>query len=158
MGFAYAPVAVTTHGSHWLWSWALAEVKGNPHPKAAFEFMTWATSPNYLKLAGKTFGWENVPPGTRYSIYKDPNYLKAAPFAKITLNSINTATPDDPTLKPVPYTGVQFVEIPQFQTLGQEVSEEVSAAIAGKVSVKHVLNEAQKQAASMVNAQNTKGY
>ena len=51
--------------------------------------MTWATSPQYLKLAGKTSGWANVPPGTRYSIYHDSQYLKAAPFAPITLKSID---------------------------------------------------------------------
>ncbi len=158
VGFAYAPVAKTPNGSHWLWSWALAMVKNSKHPHAAFTFMTWATSPQYLKLAGKTFGWANVPPGTRYSIYSDPQYVQAAPFAPITLKSIETATPNHPTLKPVPYTGVQFVEIPQFSTLGDQVSQDVSSAIAGKESVQSALNQAQQQASSLVNAQNTKGY
>ncbi len=158
VGFAYAPVAKTSHGSHWLWSWALAMVKNSPHPNAAFKFMTWATSPQYLTLAGKTFGWANVPPGTRYSIYSNPHYQKAAPFAHITLKSIDTATPDSPTLKPVPYTGVQFVEIPQFSTLGDQVSQDVSSAIAGRISVKSALQQAQQQAKTLVNAQNTKGF
>ena len=158
VGFAYAPVDKTVNGSHWLWSWALAMVKDSRHKTAAFKFMTWATSPQYLKLAGKTFGWANVPPGTRYSIYHDPRYLKAAPFAPITLNLIDQATPTKPTLKPVPYTGVQFVEIPQFETVGQEVSQDVSSAIAGNISVKAALQQAQSQAAAAVNASNTKGY
>lgn len=154
VGFAYAPVDKTVNGSRWLWSWALAIVKDSRHKAAAFKFLTWATSPQYLTLVGKTFGWANVPPGTRYSIYQNPNYLKAAPFAPITLHSIDTATPDHPTLKPVPYTGVQFVEIPQFETVGQEVSQ----AIAGQISVRQALSEANSQVASQVNAQNVAGY
>lgn len=158
VGFAYAPTVKTTNGSHWLWSWALGMVKDSQHKTAAFKFLTWATSPNYLKLAGKTFGWANVPPGTRYSIYKNPNYQKAAPFAAITLKSIETATPNRPTLKPVPYTGVQFVEIPQFSAVGQEVSQDISSAIAGQTTVKAALRLANRQVASQVNANNTKGY
>lgn len=158
VGFAYAPVDVTSNGSHWLWSWALAVVKDSRHPHTAFKFLTWATSPQYLKLAGKTFGWANVPPGTRYSIYQDPQYLKAAPFAPLTLKLISTATPDDPTNHPVPYTGTEFVEIPQFETLGDEVSQDISSAIAGTTTVKKALATAQQQAAQLVNAQNTKGY
>ncbi len=158
VGFAYAPVSATQNGSHWLWSWALAMVKDSHHKSAAFQWMTWATSPQYLVLAGKTFGWQNVPPGTRYSIYKNPKYLAAAPFANITLNSISTATPNDPTLKTVPYTGVQFVEIPQFETVGQEVSQDISAAIAGQISVKGALTEANSQVASQVNATKVAGF
>lgn len=158
VGFAYAPTDVTNNGSHWLWSWTLAMVKNSRHKSAAFQWMTWATSPQYLVLAGKTFGWQNVPPGTRYSIYHNPQYLKAAPFAKITLNSINTATPNTPTLKPVPYTGIQFIEIPQFESVGQEVSQDISAAIAGQTSVKSALKQADSQLKSQVNASNVAGF
>ena len=35
----------------------------------------------------------SVPPGTRTSLYENPDYLKAAPFAQLTLNSINSADP-----------------------------------------------------------------
>ncbi len=36
----------------------------------------------------------------------------------MTLDSINAADPTKPTVKPVPYTGVPFVAIPEFQGLG----------------------------------------
>ena len=49
---------------------------------------------------------------------QNPEYQKAAPFAKMTLDSINSADPTQPTVKPVPYVGVQFVAIPEFQGLG----------------------------------------
>ncbi len=62
-------------------------------------------------------GWANVPPGTRTSLYENPEYQAAAPFAKMTLDSINAADPTKPTVKPVPYVGVQFVAIPEFAGL-----------------------------------------
>src|SRR6266699_2855847 len=121
VGYAYAPTAVTPNGSHWLWAWSLGIVNSSHNKDAAFQFLTWATSPQYLTLAGKTFGWANVPPGTRTSIYQNPQYQAAAPFAQVTLDSINTATPDTPTLNPVPYHGVQYVGIPQFESAGQQI-------------------------------------
>ncbi|PYV90248.1 MAG: sugar ABC transporter substrate-binding protein, partial [Acidobacteria bacterium] len=111
VGYAYAPTKATENGSRWLWAWSLGLVKSSRNQDAAFQFLTWATSPGYLTLAGKTFGWAQVPPGTRASIYQNADYQKAAPFAKVTLDSINTATPDKPTLDSVPYHGVQYVGI-----------------------------------------------
>ncbi len=85
---------------------------------AAQKFISWATDKHYLDLVASKLGWASVPPGTRTSLYKNPDYLKAAPFAEMTLDSINSADPTHPTVKPVPYTGVQFVAIPEFQGIG----------------------------------------
>ncbi len=158
VGYVYAPTAVTTNGSHWLWAWSLGIVNSSHNKDAAFQFLTWATSPQYLTLAGKTFGWANVPPGTRASIYQNPDYQKAAPFAQVTLDSINTATPDHPTLNPVPYHGVQYVGIPQFEAVGEQVSTLISAAVAGKLTVSQALQQADQLLASQVNKDNTAGY
>jgi sorbitol/mannitol transport system substrate-binding protein len=158
VGYAYAPTEVTVNGSHWLWAWALGLVSSSHNKDAAFQFITWATSPQYLTLAGQTFGWANVPPGTRASIYQNPQYQQAAPFAQVTLDSINTATPDTPTLNPVPYHGVQYVEIPQFQSVGQSISELMSAVIAGKLTVGQALQQSDQLLASQVNASNASGY
>ena len=158
VGYAYAPTEMTVNGSHWLWAWALGLVSSSHNKDAAFQFITWATSPQYLTLAGQTFGWANVPPGTRTSIYQNPDYQKAAPFAQVTLDSINTATPDTPTLNPVPYHGVQYVEIPQFQSVGQSISELMSAVIAGKLTVSQALQQSNQLLASQVNASNAAGY
>ena len=43
----------------------------------------------------------------------------------------------------MPYTGVQFLDIPEFQDLGTNVSEQMSAAIAGQKSVSSVLSQSQ---------------
>ncbi len=158
IGYAYAPTAVTPNGSRWLWAWSLAIVNSSRNKDAAFQFLTWATSSQYLTLAGKTFGWASVPPGTRASIYQNPDYQKGAPFAAVTLASINTATPDHPTLNPVPYHGVQYVGIPQFESVGQQVSDLISAVVAKKMTVSQALQQADQILASQVNKDNASGY
>ena len=87
-----------------------------------------------------------MPPGTRTSLYKNPEYLKAAPFAQMTLDSIDTADPTHPTVKPVPYVGVQFVAIPEFQGLATSVGQIFSAALSGDTSIDAALASAQKLA------------
>lgn len=141
--FAKAPVAVTPNGAHWLWSWALAIPKSSKKVEAAKTFIAWATSKEYIELVGRTQGWVSAPPGTRYSTYNNPNYQRAAPFAKVVLDSINTADPTKPTLKPVPYTGVQFVGIPEFQAIGTQVGQFIAGIVAGRTSLDNGLAQAQ---------------
>ena len=38
-------------------------------------------------------------------------------------------------MNPVPYVGVQYVDIPQFETLGLTVGQQIAGAIAGTESV-----------------------
>ena len=85
-----------------------------------------------------------MPPGSRFSSYQIPQYKKlSAVYGPLTLQSINATNSAHPTVKPVPYTGVQFLDIPEFQDLGTNVSEQLSAAIAGQQSVASTLSQAQ---------------
>ena len=144
IGFAMAPHGVVEKGYHWLWSWAYAIPQTSKHQAEALQFLTWATSKDYINLVGTTSGWQTVPPGTRASTYANPDYQKAAAaFASITLKSIQTADPTDATRDKVPYTGVQFVGIPEFQGFGTDVSQQISAAIAGQISVDDALAKSQ---------------
>jgi sorbitol/mannitol transport system substrate-binding protein len=146
IGFAYAPTAVTPRGSHWLWAWSLTVEGSSKKKDAAFKFITWATSKDYIKLVAGKKGWGGVPPGTRVSTYSNPNYKKAAgAFEKIVLNSMRTADPTKQTLQPVPYVGVQFVGIPEFQHIGTLVTQNLAGAVAGKTSVDSALNISQQQ-------------
>ena len=61
----------------------------------------------------------------------------------MTLDSILAADPSNPTVKPVPYVGIQFVAIPEFAGIATEVSQEFSAAYAGQQSVTDALAKAQ---------------
>jgi sorbitol/mannitol transport system substrate-binding protein len=143
VGFALAPDNGLGKRGNWLWAWSLAVPAGSQKTEAAQKFVAWATSKDYLKLVAEKEGWANVPPGTRTSLYANPDYQKAAPFAKMTLDSINSADPTKPTVKPVPYVGVQFVAIPEFQGLGTQVGQLFSAALSGDTSVDQALQSAQ---------------
>jgi polyol transport system substrate-binding protein len=146
IGFAFAPTKVTPLGSHWLWVWSLAMEASSKNKDAAFKFLTWATSKAYLKLVAGKNGWGAVPPGTRTSTYKNPNYQKAAgAFANIVLNSMLTADPTHSTLQKVPYVGVQFVGIPEFQNIGTLVTQNLAGAVAGSTSVDSALKLSQTQ-------------
>jgi sorbitol/mannitol transport system substrate-binding protein len=143
LGFAPAPVEMTKN-SGWLWSWALAIESASKHKSAAWTYISWATSKQYIKYAGQQLGWASVPPGSRYSTYANPNYRKAAhDFASATLNEINTVNVKQPGLQPQPYAGVQYVGIPEFEDLGTRVSQEITAAISGQETVAQALSKAQ---------------
>jgi polyol transport system substrate-binding protein len=146
VAFAPAPIQATPNGAQWLWSWALGIPASSKHPKEAKTFIQWATSKEYVQLVAKSEGWPAVPPGTRQSTYDQPEYKKAAPFAELTLKAILAADPTHPTAKPVPYTGVQYVAIPEFQSLGTQVGQSIAAALVGKVSVDQALTTAQSTA------------
>ena len=148
VGYALAPDNGLGKRGNWLWAWSLAIPAGTQKAEAAEKFVAWATSKDYLKLVADKEGWANVPPGTRTSLYENAEYQKAAPFAKMTLDSINSADPTHPTVKPVPYVGVQFVAIPEFQGLGTTVGQLFSAALAGQMSVDDALKQAQDAATS----------
>ncbi|WP_322105948.1 sugar ABC transporter substrate-binding protein [Paraburkholderia sp. J41] len=139
IGFAAAPTAVTPNGAHWLWSWALAVPKSSKSQDAAKKFIEWATSKQYIEAVAKDEGWASVPSGTRVSTYQRPEYKQAAPFSDFVLKAITTADPNHPTAKPVPYTGVQFVGIPEFQSFGTVVGQSISGAVAGQMSVDQAL-------------------
>jgi sorbitol/mannitol transport system substrate-binding protein len=142
---AYAPAPVVkTANSGWLWTWALAIEAASKHKDAAWTYMSWATSKQYIDYAGQKLGWASVPPGSRYSTYSNPDYQKAAAsFAKATLDEINGVNVAQPGVNPQPYVGVQYIGIPEFQDLGTRVSQEITAAIAGKQSVDSALSKSQ---------------
>ena len=146
IGYALAPTDVLKGDTGWLWSWALGIESASKNKEAAFKFITWATNEKYLEMVGKQIGWAQVPPGTRYSLYKNPNYVAAAPFAKMVLQQIEGARYDNPTVQSVPYKGVQYISIPEFQSLGTQVAQTLAAYLAGKQSLDNALASAQSDA------------
>ena len=146
VAFVLAPDAGLGKRANWLWAWALAIPASSDAPDAAKTFLAWATGPQYDDLVAASEGIANVPPGTRTSLYQNAEYLAAAPFAQMTIDSINAADPTKPTVDPVPYTGVQFVAIPEFQGLGTAVGQIFADALAGNKTVDEALAEAQTTA------------
>ncbi|MEU0810592.1 sugar ABC transporter substrate-binding protein [Streptomyces sp. NPDC005970] len=150
LGFAMAPVN-KTDASGWLWSWGLGITSSSKHKDAAWKFISWATSKEYIKLAGAKAGWDSIPPGSRTSTYALPEYQKAASsYAGLTLQSINAANPQQPTVQKVPYTGVQYVQIPEFTDIGDYVSQQVAGAISGGQTVAQALKKSQAYTENVV--------
>jgi sorbitol/mannitol transport system substrate-binding protein len=152
-GFALAPV-VKTKASGWLWSWALAIPKSSPDPTDAWKYIAWATGPQYIKAAGtKTKGgWAAIPPGTRYSTYKIPQYQAAAKaFANTTLAAMQAAPINNPgTTKRPGLPGVQYVGIPQFQDVGNRCTQLFSSVIAGSMKDTAALSQCQQIASKAI--------
>ena len=155
-GFAKAPIAKVPNGAAWVWSWGLAIPATSQHIESAKRFVEWATSRDYIAKVGKRFGWLRIPPGSRASTYEIPEYLQAAPFAPLVREAILNADYSKPSVLPVPYVGIQYVGIPEFQALGTEVGQEISAALAGHTSVEQALAASQAEAERAVKGRTAK--
>ncbi len=157
VGYVRAPIEKTAD-SGWLWSWNLGINAESDNPDAAWEFVKWATSKEYLKLVGSTLGWARVPPGTRLSTYEIPEYKAAGgTFAPLTAEIMNEVDPKKPGVNPQPWTGIQYVSIPEFQDVGNQVSQEIVDAIAGRQSVDQALEAGQRIAQRAGDLQKKEG-
>jgi len=145
-GFAKAPIAKVPNGAAYVWSWAFAIPTSSKHAAVAKQFIKWATSRQYIATVSKRFGWLRVPSGSRKSTYEIPAYLEVAPFAPLVREAILSADYTNPSALPVPYVGIQYVDIPEFQAMGTEVGQEISAALAGRATVQQALALAQAEA------------
>ena len=147
VGFAKFPnkEGVDNHGN-WLWAWSLAIPASSDAQDAAKKFVAWATSKDYTAIVAEKEGWRAAPPGTRTSLYESADYQSEAPFAAMTLTAINAANTTKSSVQDIPYSGGQFVAIPEFQGIGTAVGQAFSAALAGQSSAADALNMAQATA------------
>jgi sorbitol/mannitol transport system substrate-binding protein len=153
LAYSHAPV-VKTKESGWLWSWNLAVPANTKNKDAAIKFVKWATSKEYHNLVGTKLGWSKVPPGARISTYSIPEYKEAsAAYGPITLDVMNAVNPVQPGVNPQPWVGIQYVAIPEFQEVGNQVAQLVADAIAGRSTVKEALDKGQKIAQVAGDAQ-----
>ena len=142
--FTAAPTEASDKGTGWFWAWSLAIPASSSKVDTAKDFLKWATSKDYVKMVGEEEGWVSAPPGTRKSTYATQAYMDAAPFAKSVEDAIVSADPSDATMEPVPYTGVQYVAIPEFQGIGTQVGQTIAAALSGQMSVDQALQSAER--------------
>src|SRR5215212_7220199 len=146
IGYAPAPVVKTAH-SGWLYAWSWGIEQASQKKDKAWQFISWASGKDYEQLVGEKIGWSSVPAGKRSSTYRNPEYLKvASAFAAPTRDAIANADPQNPGVQPRPAPGIQFVDIPEFPALGTQVSQDVSSAIAGKMTVTDALDRGQQLA------------
>jgi sorbitol/mannitol transport system substrate-binding protein len=148
VGFASAPKAITEKGSFWLWTWALAIPSSSNNKKAAQDFITWATSPEYSQKVVSKYGWIAAPPGTRLSTYNNKKYQEVAPFSPLVFDAIKKADIHDATLEKTPYTGIQYVNITSFPAIGDQVGLQMVKILKGETTVakgliksNHIVNQ-----------------
>ncbi|MFD5572653.1 ABC transporter substrate-binding protein [Streptomyces cadmiisoli] len=146
VGYAPAPVE-RTESSGWLYTWAWGIQNASRNTDKAWQFVSWASGKEYEQLVGDKVGWSDVPAGKRASTYRNADYREeAAAFQEMTKEAIEGARPRDPGVQPRPAPGIQFVGIPEFTDLGTKVSQEISAAVAGRQSVDEALKKSQQLA------------
>jgi sorbitol/mannitol transport system substrate-binding protein len=146
MGYAPAPVVKTEHAG-WLYAWSWGIQQASEQKDKAWKFISWASGKDYERLVGTELGWSRVPAGKRASTYEIREYLEvASAFAEPTRDAIANADPLNPGVQPRPAPGIQFVDIPEFPGLGTQVSQYVSSAIAGQLSVDEALDLGQRLA------------
>src|SRR5690606_9137366 len=145
VGYAQSPVKLTK-SSGWLYTWAWGAQNASPRKDAAWKFISWASSQEYEHLVAEKLGWAKVPYGKRQSTFEDPNFQAGAPFYQAALEAISSVDPNNPGVQPRPAAGVQFVAIPEFADLATRISQDVSAAIAGKTTVAEALAKGQIEA------------
>jgi sorbitol/mannitol transport system substrate-binding protein len=146
IGYVAAPVD-KTKSSGWLYAWSWSIQQASDKKDNAWKFISWASSRQYEELVGQKVGWSSVPAGKRASTYKNPDYLAVAQsFAAPTEAAISSADPRNPGVQPRPAIGIQFIDIPEFTDLGTQVSQYVSSAIAGQMSVDEALKRGQRLA------------
>ena len=145
LGVALAPTGPAELPAGWLWTWSFAIPENAENTAAAWEFISWATSEEYINVVGENDGWAAAPPGSRVSTYENPDYIAASEsFGQTTLEQIQIAMPESPGLTQRPgLPGVQYVGIPEFQDIGTRCTQEISAAIAGNQSVDAALDACQ---------------
>jgi hypothetical protein len=65
------------------------------------------------------------------------------PYAATVMNAIGSADPTNPCIRKVPYTGIQFVDIPEFEKIGTIVGELIAGAIPGESDIGPALQQSQ---------------
>lgn len=145
IGYAQSPVK-ETEASGWLWTWAWGIEEASDQKDAAWKFISWASSREYEELVAEEYGWARVPYGKRQSTFDNTAFQEGAPFYEAAREAISSVDANNPGVQPRPYSGVQFVGVPEFISLGTAVSEEIAGAIAGTTTVESALAKAQELA------------
>ena len=133
VGFAPAPIAKVPNGTHWFWAWALAVPKSSHKAAVAKSFLQWATSADYIKLVA-TDQWLAAGAARHAAIHL--RQLRSTWPRRRSRNRWRTRsrppTLQHPTAQPVPYTGIQYVAIPEFQAIGTTVGQLMAGALTGQ--------------------------
>ena len=143
IGYAFAPHEKLETNTAWLWNWAMGinPKSSDAKKKAAFDFILWSTSKDYIQmtLAMDPSG-ASTPPGSRSSTYTLPAYT-SVPYAAMTLKTLQSMDFTHPTLQPVPYVGLQYIAIPEFADIGTKMTQLLADYVVDKISLDQALQQ-----------------
>jgi len=145
VGYVMPPHQKMKSNTAWLWNWAMGI---NPKSDAAkkqavFDFMLWATSKDFIKMTIELDPTgASTPPASRASTYLLPVYAKA-PYAEMTLKTLQSTDFTKPTLEPVPYVGLQYIAIPEFADAGTQMTQYLADYVVDKITLDEAIQKTQ---------------
>ena len=145
VGYAMPPHQKMKSNTSWLWNWAMGinPKSATDKKKATFEFMLWATSKDFIKMTVDSDPTgSSTPPASRSSTYKLAAY-KNAPYAAMTLKTLESTDFTHPTLDPVPYVGLQYIAIPEFADAGTQMTQYLADYVVDKITLDEAINKTQ---------------
>lgn len=146
LGYVMAPHQKLKSNTAWLWNWSMGinPKSSKAKKQAAFEYMLWATSKDYAKMSIELdSSGASTPPAARSSTYELPVYAKA-PYAAMTLKTLEGMDFTKPTLEPVPYVGLQYIAIPEFADAGTKMTEYLADYVVDKISLDEAIRRTQE--------------
>lgn len=145
VGYVMPPHQKMKSNTAWLWNWSMGinPKSADAKKKAVFDFMLWATSKDFIKMTVELDPTgASTPPASRSSTYKLPVYAKA-PYATMTLKTLESTDFTKPTMEPVPYVGLQYIAIPEFADAGTKMTENLAAYVVDKITLDEAIKKTQ---------------
>jgi sorbitol/mannitol transport system substrate-binding protein len=143
MGYAMSPAGPGKGNTQTVGGWGLALTSSSKNKDAAFDFMTWVTSKEYIKLVAEKKGWLNVLTGARASTYEAPEYQAVAPYATLVLDSLENVDWTNPAVGKTPYVGNSLPAIPEWAGMGEQIGQTMAEYVSGNGSTADALAKAQ---------------
>jgi sorbitol/mannitol transport system substrate-binding protein len=146
MGYVYAPHDKLEKNNAWLWNWTMClNPKAEQAKKdAAFKFMLWATSKDYVQLAlNADPTGSSIPPAVRSSTYKMPFYA-SIPYVSTELAVLESMDFTKPCLDPVPYVGLQYIAIPEFADAGDKMTQNLADYVVDNITLDEAIRRTQE--------------
>lgn len=146
VGYAMSPAGPGKDATQAVGGWGIAVTAGSAAPEAAFEFITWATSKEYVALVAESEGWLAVPSGSRTSTYTNPEYKSVAAYADLVLKSLETVEFEHPAVDDTPYVGNSLPNIPEWSGLGEKLGQLLAEYISSDGDTAALQSAAQRAA------------
>jgi sorbitol/mannitol transport system substrate-binding protein len=146
VGYVFAPHEVQDKNTGWLWNWTMCLNPKTTQAKkdAAFKFMLWATSKDFVDLTMKIDpSGASTPSCNRSSTFQRPDYSKI-PYAKQTLATLQDLDFNHPCIDPTPYHGLQYIAIPEFANAGDLMTRNLADYTVNKISLDEAITKTQK--------------